>query len=363
MHSFSYDPTLGHKENGIRHGEHFRKEIKTLVEIRINLALDQGKFSDHQQLLTLAEQHLPLLRNVAPHLHDELIGIAAGASLSPAELVVLNHYTDLKDLDPQTLGLSSKAEAQPSDHCSSIALYDKDDGIVLGQTWDMHGSALPYVLKLNLPKIDDKPEAQLLSLTGCLGMAGMNEHGLGITINNLKSLDATLGLVWPALVRRTLEMSSLNAAKDLIWNAPLGSGHHYMLGDSTGIVSIETSGTRKEILMEGSPIVPFFHTNHCIGKDVAMVSSISPVSTTLDRFAWLTGYFSDQMNHSKEALWSAMASHEGHPRGICTHLANSTTPHAMLTCARIMCIPKTKTFIFQPGCLKDASEVHSHTFK
>ena len=35
-------------------------------------------------------------------------------------------------------------------------------------------------------------------------MAGMNTARVGIAINNLFSTDATLGVVWPAMVRRAL---------------------------------------------------------------------------------------------------------------------------------------------------------------
>ena len=77
-------------------------------------------------------------------------------------------------------------------------------GRILAQTWDMHATAIPYVMVLRVPESDDGPAATLLTVTGCLGMAGMNARASAIAINNLYSTDATLGVVWPAMVRRAL---------------------------------------------------------------------------------------------------------------------------------------------------------------
>ena len=65
----------------------------------------------------------------------------------------------------------------------------------------------------------------MFSLTGCLGLTGMNASRVAIAINNLYSTDATLGVVWPALVRRALQCTNALAARDLILRAPIGSGH------------------------------------------------------------------------------------------------------------------------------------------
>ncbi len=35
-------------------------------------------------------------------------------------------------------------------------------------------------------------------------MAGVNSSGVGVTINNLSSTDARIGVIWPALVRKAL---------------------------------------------------------------------------------------------------------------------------------------------------------------
>jgi hypothetical protein len=54
-------------------------------------------------------------------------------------------------------------------------------------------------------------------------MAGMNAARVAIAINNLYSTDATLGVVWWAVVRRALHQPSAQAARDAIAASPIGS--------------------------------------------------------------------------------------------------------------------------------------------
>ena len=66
----------------------------------------------------------------------------------------------------------------------SVMFTPTNAGNVLGQTWDMHGSAQDHVIVIELP------DGIFFSIAGCLGMTGLNKHGVGMTINNLNSIDA-----------------------------------------------------------------------------------------------------------------------------------------------------------------------------
>jgi isopenicillin-N N-acyltransferase-like protein len=355
-------------ERGLFHGESCRDEIAEIARIRSELCQSQAMFRSDDELLAVAALHLPVLRDFDVDLYDELRGIAEGARVSAERLVVLNHYTDLKDLDPsKVLADAGSARERPVDKeedCSAI-VASTAHGAYLGQTWDMHGSAAPFVTMLHVPAREARsadgatreiPEAWLLSITGCLGMAGMNAHGVGVTINNLKSNDARLGLVWPALVRRVLVERTARAGRDVVTSAPLGSGHHYLVADATHAYGIETSGTLAEVWAEADLRQAghgFHHENHCLGTEVTKVSSISPVSTTLERFAFLDRSLRARPIENGADLWSRLGSHEGYPRSVCTHLASPTSPHAMLTCAGLLLDLGRRVVHAHPGCIHD----------
>jgi isopenicillin-N N-acyltransferase-like protein len=368
MRSFHLPEGATAFERGLAHGESFRDEIAQIAAIRSELCRSQGMFRTDEELLAVAALHLPVLERFDRELAEELRGIAAGAALDPARVVVLNHYTDLKDLDPSRVlaGAGERRErpVEREEDCSAI-VAGTAAGPFLGQTWDMHGSAAPFVVMLRVPAHEKRdaegtrevPEAWLLSITGCLGMAGMSAAGVGITINNLKSHDARVGLVWPALVRRALEERSAEAARDVVTSAPLGSGHHYLVADARRAFGIETSGTLAEVWAEADLTKVgsgFHHENHCLGTEVAKVSSISPVSTTLLRHAFLEGSLSGRAIADGADLWARLGSHEGHPKSVCTHLASESAPHAMLTCAGLLLDLAGRRVLARAGCLHGA---------
>lgn len=333
MRVLELEPGKTPQQWGQHQGEAFRPLIAELAAIRMELTIERGGFANARTVRALAVEHLPVLEQFAPDLLAELIGISEGADLAPADVVVLNHYTDLRDI-----------RRPPSDRPPSVQVQDEEcsavwarapGGPVLGQTWDMHGTAMPYVMMLGVPGRDGAPAAWLLSITGCLGMAGMNDAGVGITINNLRSTDARVGVVWPALVRRVLQERSASEGRDVIVGAPLGSGHHYLVADGQSVFGIETSGSlRKEVFSGGADA--YVHANHCFDDEVAECTVILPESTTHARQAALAGGIARLPIRDRADLWARLGSHEGYPRFVCTHMAHPAAPHGMLTCGAIV---------------------------
>jgi isopenicillin-N N-acyltransferase-like protein len=314
------------------HGESFRGEVKALAAIRAFLCTKTGRFRDRAQVLAAAEAHLPVLARYHAGLYEELLGIAEGAALTPAEIVVANHYTDLRDLDPDP----SKWEAAPQgeDGGCSVVWATSPTGRILAQTWDMHATAIPYVMMLHVPESADGPAAWVFTLTGCLGLTGMSTARVAIAINNLYSNDATVGVVWPAMVRRALHMTTAAAARDAIMRSPIGSGHHYFVADRRLAFGIETSGRLRKLIYAGER-ASYCHTNHCLDATVAAVSSVSPTSTTHERFAWLERSLGARAIRDLADVWERLGSEDGWPKSVCTNMATPENPHGTATCGAV----------------------------
>ena len=342
---------------GRQHGEMFRAEIHALSAIRTYLCTKIGAFPDRASVLRAAHAHLPVLERYDHRLFEELLGIADGAALSPAEIVVTNHYTDLRDLDPDpstwtpapsgrtpsapTLAATSTTPPVADDGCS-VVWAATPTGRILAQTWDMHATAIPYVMMLHVPASEAGPAAWFLTLTGCLGLAGINAARVAITINNLSSKDATVGAVWPAVVRRALHARTAAGARDLVMSAPIGSGHHYLVADREDAFAIETSGVLRKVMFErrGAQVgegagAGYCHTNHCLDPEVAAVSTISSTSTTRERMAWLEASLGRAPVRDLEDVWARLGSTEGWPKSICTNTATPENPHGTATCGAI----------------------------
>jgi isopenicillin-N N-acyltransferase-like protein len=336
----------GPREWGRVHGESFRGEVKALSEIRTYLCTKVGAFRDREQVFAAARAHLPVLERYHAGLHAELVGIAEGAAVTPEEIVVANHYTDLRDLDPDPATwvpaptrddpaanrAGGGARPTETDGCS-VLWAESPTGRIVAQTWDMHATAIPYVMTLRVPESADGPAATLLTVTGCLGMAGMNAARVGIAINNLYSTDATLGVVWPAMVRRALHQTTATAARDLIATSPIGSGHHYFVADRHEAFALEASGTRRKLVFAGGGT--YCHTNHSIDADVAARSKVPATSSTFDRMTWLEHDLARESVADLADAWRRLGSEDGWPRSICTNQATPEAPHGVATCGAI----------------------------
>jgi len=336
------------REWGRIHGESFRTEIKALSAIRVYLCTKVGGFKTADAVLAAARAHLPVLEAYHLGLHAELLGIAEGADVSPEEIVVANHYTDLRDLDPDPAqwqpaptrdapdatraGHGADDQGLGGDGCS-VLWSESPSGRILAQTWDMHATAIPYVMMLRIPESPAGPAATLLTVTGCLGMAGMNAAHVGIAINNLFSTDATLGVVWPAMVRRALHERDAVAARDVIATSPIGSGHHYVVADRAHAFAIETSGTRRKIVFAGGRT--YCHTNHCVDAEIAARSKVPVTSTTHDRMKWLEADLARAQVRDLDDAWLRLGSVDGWPRSICTNMSTPESPHGAATCGAI----------------------------
>lgn len=324
---------------GHQHGEALRAEIQAVYAIRLELLLAKTDLGDEDTALRLCEQHLPLLAKFDARLYEELCGIAEGSGRSAAQIVLVNHYTDLRDLrkehvqgGEQCAGdatAAARGEATfdaDGDQGCSVVFCPTDEGPWLGQTWDMHGSATDYVRLLEVPGGPEGGPAegrtQLFTLAGCVGMTGLTSWGLGMTINNLNSTDATCGVVWPCVVRKALRMRDARAARDVVLGAPLGSGHHYLVADARDLFGVETSGTRKKMTQSGVDR-RHLHTNHCLDPEMATTCRILPTSTTLARYERLRARMEQGAAEDAPSLWEALASVSngqipGEPHGVAT---------------------------------------------
>jgi isopenicillin-N N-acyltransferase like protein len=318
---------------GEQHGESFRDDVRALYGVRLELMLEKTDLGSEKNVLALAEHHLETLRSFDTALAAELAGIAAGAGLSEAHIVVVNHYTDLRDLRLADL------RALDPGGCSAI-VAETSAGRVLAQTWDMHASATPFALLMIVPQLPDNTgpsklsgagipqlgKTAVFSVTGCLGMTGMSSWGVGLTINNLNSVDATIGVVWPAMVRKALRQPTALAAKDLIMNGQVGSGRHYIVADTDDVVAIETSGTKKKIIGHNASM-PYFHTNHCIDPEMVQTNRILPGSTTVARYETLTRTIPGSSFADERAVFDAFAPVNLTPK--------PGQPHDVATCGAI----------------------------
>ena len=324
------------KDRGVVHGKTFAGDIGKLADIRIFLASKMSGLNE-KELLSYASDHLPVLEKFDSDLYEELLGIAEGAEVSAEKVVVLNHYTDIRDLG-RSLGKKEKNVGDFDGGCT--ILYDKtENGPVFAQTWDMHASSIPYVIMMWCPD-GAGGGAWVLSLTGCLGMAGMSKSRTFVGINNLTSKDAKIGVVWSAIVRKALRQSTAKDSFDCVWNADIGSGHHYVVGDRDNVYAIESSGQKRKVISKGESL-PYVHANHCLDDEIGSCNLVPNGSTTFERQEIMETLAKNQPIKNGNDAWKLLSNTKGFPRSISTNMTTPENPHGTATCAGLVMIPKT----------------------
>lgn len=226
-------------EMGYQHGLIYSDDIRKLANERISLSTKEtwsGRVLPKQEILKLAQQCVDHHGNYSPELFEELEGVSAATGLTLPELVIANGFTDFVDLvynsDRQTAGKPTLFGNECTTFMANSNSKIAEHGLI-GQTWDMHATATPHVILLD-GKPKNAPEFLMFTLTGCVGMIGMNSAGIAIGINNLESSDGQVGVTWNFVVRRALMQNTLEDALKCITEAPLAGAHNYMLMDGSG---------------------------------------------------------------------------------------------------------------------------------
>lgn len=266
-------------EMGTTHGTEYSEEIRAYADDRILLSAEGTDWS-RDRILDLAERMLDAHQRYDGPLFEEMTAMAEAAGLTPAEAVIVGGYTDFID--------AVRAEAAGSAHeddCTAVIVPDHlaAGAGFLGQTWDMHASATPHVIMLDVSPATG-PRSLVFTTVGTLGQIGMNEAGICVGINNLSAADGRPGVTWPFVVRKALRQTDLDDAISCITDAHLAGGHNFLVFDRTGRgATIEAMPTATDVrYLDEAPLV---HTNHCLAPDTRAVEADRPED--LDRSSLL----------------------------------------------------------------------------
>lgn len=344
-----YQPGQSSKQWGQFHGEEFKTAIRELAEIRKHLMLAKNP-ALNRKLDELAMEQLELSRKFAPHLVSEIEGIAEGCGLSLTDMVILNNYTDFRDI------------SLPDEGCSTVHIQTPTE-ILSGQTWDMHRSAKNYMCLIHVPEANNHSAQLVLSLVGCVGLMGVNTHNGLIGVNNINTANAKTGLIWPLLVRKTLEADSLGKMRDTLLNAPVTSGHNYLISSPLGGEHLEITPTvaEKVSALSHGQVGGIFHTNHCLGYEVEKLEDKSSMSsTTYKRYELLSKktYKVTDLTDFKHLL----TDHDEFPMSICSHFENGAQDPSF-TCGGGVSDLKTGTHFFWRGCPAHDDDYKEYEFQ
>lgn len=324
-------------EWGRKHGEKFAAPIAELVQIRKTLMQDKNPLIAGEKLEELAMIQWEETKKFDFDLSEELRGISEGSGLSQSDIVILNNYTDFRDIDLTEQG------------CTTV-IKSVEDRLLAGQTWDMHESAKRFLCLIKVPETENTPESVVLSIVGCTGLMGVNRYGCMIGVNNINTDKAEAGIIWPCLVRKVLKSKDTLQMEELLTHAKVTSGHNYMISDAQlgqmHEISPAASDRLANIEVESNDVI--IHTNHCLGESVQKLETPTALNSTTHIRYDLTEKKISAVK-TRDDLYALFTDHENYPKSICSHFQSGKQDPSM-TCGGGVGDFKTMDFVFWRGC-------------
>ncbi len=266
----------------------------------------------HEAVFKHAERFISSIADYAPHLLEEMRGIAEGAGCNLWEIVAINARTELM------YGVTQRPE------CTSIgisAIASADGHIRVAQNWDwrptLAGSLILWVLRR-----EEGPDVLTLTEAGMVGKIGINSSGLAMCINLLVSDTDYAGPAAPmhVILRRVLEDAhSTEEAVALINRSERCTSCFHMLVDSKGsLAGVEATPGGQHVLHSATGVLT--HTNHCVNAGLFIHdSNAREFPETLAR-----GDRAQSLANSGKIdeafLHHILADHETAPGSICLHV-------------------------------------------
>lgn len=319
-------------ENGLNHGKLYKEAIKELVQIRTKLLL---KRSPHLEpmLDEYAREQFNYTKEFSRDLARELEGIAKGSQCSLTDIIILNNYTDFRDIQ------------LPDEGCTAISYISEKESLA-GQTWDMHQSAKNYLM---LIEINDGVRKEIIyTVCGCLGLMAMNNYGQFVGVNNINVVDGENGIIWPALIRKLATLKTQDKIVDTLLSAKVTSGHNYLISDGMNAHNYEITPTVKQLVPPQSSEL-IYHTNHCLHDDIIKVEDKNNISKTTHKRYELAKKYAETITNEKE-MFNFLTSHDGHPISICSHFSPEGANDPSQTCGGALYNYKKEVLKVWRGC-------------
>ena len=271
------------EEIGFQHGEKLTKQIHRNIEFYKPIFL--ANLETEARVLRETRRIKERIRAYNADYIREIDHIALGAQVSePLWIYALNARTELS--------LTHK-----SDECTAVVFPRQK---ILGQTWDW-AQALEdafVIMEICLPS-----GHKILQLTeaGIIGKIGLNNHGLGVTLNILWVKDQLLsGIPIHILLRAVLESQTLEGARKAINRSLNGKASNIIVSHAGRAFDVEFFGD--ETIFYDIQEHAYSHTNHYIHSKKSLdidetehIGSITRHKKALEEFINLEHFSTQEM--------------------------------------------------------------------
>ena len=317
-------------ERGRQHGSQIKEETRKVCE-GYRKSFEKKGYT-WGEALSMAIEYVPFLEKEMPELMAEARGIAAGAEVDLAVVMVLNTRYEL-------LKFKKNVNSYENSECTCYAVTSeaaKGKDVIGGQNWDN----APFIGEnLYVLHIDEENGTRIVGISepAQLIRSGMNSHGLSLNCSTLLSTKDVRGIAVPTnfMRRKILQSRTFEEAQRLTENFKPCVSLNYVIASADGrAVVYETTPAENFRLLPSEGVVTQ-------GNDIV-------ADPTIDRFVPADR---DHQHHFRgqrlgyllrkqagritdEYIMECLRDHYGYPASICNHAGDQSlqTIASMLYC-------------------------------
>lgn len=302
---------------GFQHGSQCGDLIARYADTLLQTIAQEGSWRSlrrgedeltRETLISRARAFLPQMVEFAPHLVEEIRGIAYGAKVPFAEALLCN-------VRGEVLGVESA-------RCTAIAAGQsatQDGQVLAGQNLDQ--SPLNEELQIILHVVPDKgPPMLMCSFAGLVGYPGVNAEGVWFFQNAVSTNTwRANGIPHYFLKRVLLEQTRVEECLDVLARARVCSSGNYVLGDRCNVLDVEVTPEGRAVLAPADDLVA--HANHFLSPEFAPQDTLLPsLPDSARRYERARALLAARRGAITLAtLKEALADHADYPTSICRH--------------------------------------------
>lgn len=217
-------------EIGYAHGKLAKRQVfislenyKRQFQAEAKISWDDAKKAAPRYIAPIKDYHSDFL--------DEMHGIAKGAGVDFEEILTLNIRSEIL--------MTLKAEgADLQDGCTNIAVSKErttNGHTLLAHNWDWKAAQNDAVIVLKIHQ-ETAPDILMITEAGIIGKFGVNENGVAVAMNALRTPTCIPGVPVHCTLRGILNSPTLGDALGAIIAKPSASAANFMLAGSCGEV-------------------------------------------------------------------------------------------------------------------------------
>ena len=314
------------RNRGRAHGEIAREQVRRSLD-HYREAFVSSSALAWPDVLAKARRWRPVIAAAAPHLLEEMDGIAEGAGLHPDEILALNARGEIVRSNDSSFATLDVDEA--SEGCSSFALLPEatpTGHVYCGQNWDWLAPAEPTTLMVRIVQ-PPRPTVIMQVEAGQVGRHGANSAGLALNANGLDgAFGNPPGLLQPVVRRLILDSATLNDALAVPWTVRQHIAANLLITHRDGIaIDLETTPDshtwgypRDGVLAHGNHYQ--YGTPPALQRTCRLSSPDSLFRVPIIERRLRAVRTADSPEAVRAIVKDTMSDHFSYPTGVCCHL-------------------------------------------